>query len=106
MESLRKAPCFGLRVCLHAHMCVPGYCSGGGSDFRLWQALCWRPALQRRYCQVPDGIRESLPMENMSVVHGNKHQLPCVEDEGHCSEGIDPLEPRLTLKGVERLLWT
>lgn len=44
-------------------------------------------------------------MENMSVVHGNKHQLPCVEDEGHCSEGIDPLEPRLTLKGVERLLW-
>lgn len=50
-------------------------------------------------------IRESLPMENVSIVHGNKHTLSYVEEKGHCSERIDSLEPRPTLEGVERLLW-
>ena len=44
-------------------------------------------------------------MENMSIVHGNKHKLSCVEEKGHCSERIDSLEPRVILEGIERLLW-
>lgn len=85
------------------HMCVRGRCfgGGGGSDFRLWQALCWSPALRRRRCQVPDRIRERLPMENMSTVLGNKHKLSCVEEKGHCSEGRYYLGPRLTLEGMD-----
>lgn len=54
-------------------------------------------------CQT---IRGSLPMENMSTVHGHKHKLSYVEEKGHCLERIDSLEPRPTLEGVERLLWT
>lgn len=45
-------------------------------------------------------------MENMSIVLGNKHKLSCVEEKGHCLKRGHSLGPRLTLEGVERLLWT
>lgn len=96
MESLREASLFG-PGCVPAHTCVPGCCTGGGSCFRLWLASCWSPALSRRYCRVPGRIQEHRPKETLSLVHGNK--LSCVQVKGHCSEGADSLQLRITLEG-------
>lgn len=40
MESLREAPCFGLRVCLHAHMCVPPGTAAGEDLISDFGRLC------------------------------------------------------------------
>lgn len=55
---------------------------------------------------MPDRIWESLLMKNMPIVLGNKHNLSCMEEKGHCSERRHSLEPRLTLEDVKRSLWT
>ena len=52
---------------------------------------------------MPGRIRERRPKETLSLVHRNK--LSCVQEKGHCSEGADSLQLRITLEGVETLLW-
>ena len=52
---------------------------------------------------MPDRNGESLPKENMSVVHRNK--LSCGKQKGHCSEGAGSLDPSLHRSSGKSAKW-